>query len=207
MSFLSLTALQAFLLALTTIGIVLALFFLKLHHRRVLVGSALLWQKVLHDRQANSLIEKLRRLLSLLLALTIALLIALSLGRPYFTASETALQPVVIVMDTSRSMDASTASGQTRWEMALEEARRILDASRFPAGVMAADTAGRVQTPLTEDTDAVMEAIRRMMPFSGSGRFPELPSTDARTYSITDGVATAERCSGRCVGRLRIRGR
>ena len=72
MSFLSLTALQAFLFALVTIGTVLALFFLKLHHRRVLVGSALLWQKVLHDRQANSLIEKLRRLLSLLLALTIA---------------------------------------------------------------------------------------------------------------------------------------
>ncbi len=189
MSFLSLTALQAFLFALVTIGTVLALFFLKLHHRRVLVGSALLWQKVLHDRQANSLIEKLRRLLSLLLALTIALLIALSVGRPYFTASEAALQPVVIVMDTSRSMDASTASGQTRWEMAVEEARRILDAGHFAAGVMAADTAGRVQTPVMDDPNAVLEAIGRMRPFSGSGRFPELPSTNARTYFITDGVA------------------
>jgi hypothetical protein len=189
MSFLNLSTAQAILLALLTLGAVLALFFLKLRHRRVVVGSALLWQRVLHDQKSNSLIERLRRWFSLLLAITIALLIAMSAGRPYFSTSGDGPQPVVIVLDASESMSAFTSSGRTRWEVAVDEARRILEASSAPGGVMTADTAGRVQTPITSDHSDIMDAIDRMQPFAGSGRFPELPSQDALVYFISDGVA------------------
>jgi hypothetical protein len=190
MSFLNLSAFQAILVALLTLGAVLALFFLKLRHRRVVVGSALLWHRVLHDQRANSLVEKLRRLFSLLIAITIALLIAMSVGRPYFSASGGAPQPVVIVMDSSESMRALTASGQTRWQVGVNEARRIVESSNSPAGVMAADTAGRVQTPVTDDRSEILNALGRMQPFAGDGRFPELPASNARIYFITDGVGT-----------------
>ena len=189
MSFLNLSTSQAILVALLTLGAVLALFFLKLRHRRVVVGSALLWQRILNDQKSNSLIERLRRWFSLLLAITIALLIAMSAGRPYFSASGGGPQPVVIVLDASESMGATTTSGRTRWEVAVDEAQRILEASSSPAGVMTADTAGRVQTPITDDEAEILNAFDRMQPFAGSSRFPELPSQDAVVYFISDGVA------------------
>jgi len=81
-TFLALTPLQVALLCGLTAATVIVLFFLKLRHPRVAVASLLLWERVLQDRQYRSLLERLRRLLSLLLAITIALLIALALGRP-----------------------------------------------------------------------------------------------------------------------------
>lgn len=188
MSFLSLSPLAVSLLAAATAAAVLALFFLKLRHRRVVVGSSLLWEKVLRAGPADSLIERLRRLLSLLLALTIALLIALSLGRPWLDAAEGGPRPVVLVLDTSETMRALTASGRTRWEAAVEAAEDVLAETVSPAGVMAADTSGLVRTPVTDDAAEVRGAIARMRPFPGDGRFPEVPVADARVFYITDGV-------------------
>ena len=61
MSFVALSMTQALLLAALTAGAVLVLFFLKLRHRRVVVGSSLLWQRILDHRDSVSLWEKLRR--------------------------------------------------------------------------------------------------------------------------------------------------
>ncbi len=61
MTFLALTGFQAALLALITAGAIVGLYFLKLRHRRMVVASSLLWARVLDERQAQSLWEKLRR--------------------------------------------------------------------------------------------------------------------------------------------------
>ena len=82
MTFLALTPLQIALLALLTSGSIIALYFLKLRHRRVVVSSSILWRRVLDERQSHSLWEKLRRIISIMIAVTIALLIAFSLARP-----------------------------------------------------------------------------------------------------------------------------
>ena len=49
MSFLALTPLQALLLAAVTAGTIIALYFLKLRHRRVFVSSSMLWRRVLDE--------------------------------------------------------------------------------------------------------------------------------------------------------------
>jgi len=74
--------LQATILALLTAGAIVALYFLKLRHRRMIVASSLLWGRVLDERAAQSLWEKLRRVISIVVAVLIGLLIALALGRP-----------------------------------------------------------------------------------------------------------------------------
>src|SRR5205814_1515393 len=81
-TFLALTPLQTALLAILTAGTIVALYFLKLRHRRVVISSSILWRRVLDERQSHSLWEKLRRLLSIAIAITIAMLIALALARP-----------------------------------------------------------------------------------------------------------------------------
>ena len=189
MSFLALSMAQALLLASLTAAAVIILFFLKLRHRRIVVASSLLWQRILDDRETNSLMEKLRRWISLLVALTIALLIALSLGRPQIDALSGGLRPVVIVLDTSPTMGTRTSTGRLRWDAAVEHAQSILDGSNRPAGFMVSDTSGRVQTAIIDDRRAVLDAIDRMQPFAGEPRFPDVPFTNADVYFISDGVA------------------
>src|ERR1041385_1316920 len=104
MRFLALSALQTTLLAVATAGTIVALYFLKLRHRRVFVSSSLLWRRVLDDKQAHSLVEKLRRIISIIIAVTIALLIAFGLARPEIEALTGKNERIVIVMDTSPTM-------------------------------------------------------------------------------------------------------
>ena len=116
MTFLALSPLQTALLALITTSIIVGLYLLKLRHRRVLISSSILWRRVLDERQMHSLWEKLRRIISILVAVTIALLIAMSLARPEIESLTGKNERVVIVLDTSPTMNAHTSDGATRWQ-------------------------------------------------------------------------------------------
>ncbi len=188
MSFLNLSLLEALLIAVATLGAVILLFFLKLRRRRVVVGSALVWERVLEERENNSLLEKLRKWLSLLLAASIALLIVLSTGRPFVGSVDDA-RPIGLVLDTSLSMTAVGPSGQTRWERAVVETEALIDSLWTPAGIMIADTSGRVLTTLAENTDEVRAALGSMSPRVGRSRFPRFSLTDLDVFFITDGVS------------------
>src|SRR5204863_6494684 len=115
MTFLALSPLQTALLAILTAGTIIALYFLKLRHRRVVVSSSLLWRRVLDERQSHSLWEKLRRIISIIVTVTIALLIALSLARPEVESLTGKNERVVIVLDTSPTMKNLAGDGITRW--------------------------------------------------------------------------------------------
>ncbi|HEY2380578.1 MAG TPA: BatA domain-containing protein, partial [Terriglobia bacterium] len=99
MNFLTLTPLQTAVLALLTAGTIIALYFLKLRHRRVFISSSILWRRVLDERQSHSLWEKLRRIISIAVTVTIALLIALSIARPEIPSLTGKNERIVIVLD------------------------------------------------------------------------------------------------------------
>src|SRR5580765_6076770 len=101
MRFLAFSTLQTALLALLTAATIISLYFLKLRHRRVFVSSAMLWRRVLDEKHAHSLMEKLRQIVSIVIAVTIALLIAVSLARPEIEALTGKNERIVIIMDTS----------------------------------------------------------------------------------------------------------
>ncbi len=196
MTFLSLATWQALLLAGLTAAVVTWLFFLKQRHPRVVVGSLLLWERVLDERRAESWLEWLRRLISLLIALTIALLIALALGRPIFDALTGAPRAITIVLDTSPTLATRTADGTTRWEHARLQARHLIDASRPGDRFLVADTSGAVVTPITLDRKTALAAVDRMAPAATAPRFPDLASRDAELVFISDGVAVRNVPSG-----------
>src|SRR6476660_9620489 len=125
MTFLALTPLQVALLSALTAGTSIALYFLKLRHRRVVVSSSILWRRVLDERQSHSLWEKLRRIISIIVAATIALLIAMSLARPEIQALTGKNERIVIVLDTSPTMMAHTSDGKTRWLHAVQNAKGL----------------------------------------------------------------------------------
>jgi hypothetical protein len=98
------------------------------------VPFALLWTRVLKESQATTLHRRLRRLLSLLLQLVILSLILFGIADPHLGASARG-RSLVLLIDTSASMQALTASGRTRLEEAKAAARGVV------AGLRADDLA------------------------------------------------------------------
>lgn len=188
MSFLAVTGFQAALLALITAGAIVALYFLKLRHRRVFVASSLLWGRVLDEQQAHSLWEKLRRLISIVLAVVIGLLIAMAIARPEVHWLTGGGEHTLLVLDTSPSMLARTEDGQTRWQHAMDAAIRMVNASAPSSEFRVADTAGRFDAASTSDRREVREAIQRMRPAAAIARFPDVDPDTTQVRFITDGV-------------------
>ena len=188
MRFLALTGFQAALLALITAGAIVGLYFLKLRHRRLVIASSLLWGRVLDERQAQSLWEKLRRVISIIAAVLIGLLIALAVARPEVQWLTGGVEPTLLVLDTSPSMLARTSDGSTRWGHAVEAALRTVNASSPSSEFRVADTAGRIDAALTTDRREIRQAIERMKPVAGTPHFPEKDPETVHVRFITDGV-------------------
>jgi hypothetical protein len=188
MRFLALTSLQALLLAAVTAGTVIGLYFLKLRHRRVFISSSMLWQRVIDERVTHSIRERLRRIISIAVAVLIALLIALSIGRPQVDWLTGKAQRIVIVLDTSPSMNARTADGSTRWQHAVERARQLIDGAGPAAEIRIADTSGETGFPFMTDRSEVRASIDRISPEGVEPRFPKLDGRDSTVYFVSDGV-------------------
>jgi Ca-activated chloride channel homolog len=189
MTFLAMTALQTAVLAFGTTAAVVALYFLKVRRRTVLVSSAILWRRVLHEQSARSLWQRLRMIFSILLALTISLLIALAIARPRIDWLTGKPQRIVIVMDTSPSMNTRTSDGRTRWLHAVEEARTLLDRAGPSDEFRIAETSGDTTFGFTPDAVEARAMIDQLSPGHIEPRFPVLDGNESHIYFISDGVA------------------
>ncbi|MGE3275834.1 MAG: VWA domain-containing protein [Vicinamibacterales bacterium] len=193
MTFGLLSAGQLALLATLTGGAVLVIFFLKVRHPRIEVPSLVLWRRVLEDERRDSLIERLRRILSLLLALAIALLLAFALSEPQ--RSGLSEGRIALIVDNSATMAAGADGGGTRLEQALEEARGIVDGAPG-ARFQIADTAGTVLTAPGLDRPAAREALARIRAQFTDPRLPSVAEgytptviTDGRGVTVPEGMA------------------
>ena len=192
MTFLALAPWQVGLLCSLTAAAVIWLFFLKLRHPRVAVGSLLLWRRVLEDTQHRSLLERLRRLLSLLLALVIALSIAAAMGRPQSGALTGEPRDVALVLDASISMAAQTRDGRTRWAHARDAARQLIEAAGATDRFMVVTTTGRVATPLTSERAELFAALDSLEPSATRTSFPPVDAVGREIVFISDGVSPVE---------------
>src|SRR5262245_1578930 len=188
MTFLALTPIQAALLAVLTAGTIIALYFLKLRHRRVVISSSILWRRVLDERQSHSLWEKLRRIISIAVAVTIALLIALSLARPEIESLTGKNERIAIVMDTSPTMNTLTSDGRTRWQHAVERAKALLDSGGATTEFRIIDTSGVAASAFTTDRNEVRKLIDQMSPKTSDPEFPKVDGRDSQVYFVSDGV-------------------
>jgi hypothetical protein len=138
------------------------LYLLKLRRRPVAVAFAPLWHRVLGDRDASRLFAKLRRWLSLALQLALIALLALALGDPRPRSALGSGRNLVLLLDTSASMQA-TDERPTRLEAAKDAARRLV------RGLGGSDRAlvvamGAVPVPLStmsDDTTDLLAAVDR----------------------------------------------
>jgi len=176
------------LAVLTTLALV-AMYFLKLRRRRMLVASSMLWNRVMQRHEERSLWEKLRRILSMILAVVIGLLMVFALARPEAESLTGSTGRTIIVIDTSPSMSARMSDGKTRWQHAVDLASTIVDSSGSGTELRIADTSGQYDSPYTTDTNEIRQALRTLRPLAASPRFPQTDSSSAQIYFISDGVA------------------
>ncbi len=99
---------------------------LKIRMRRVPVSTVMFWQQVFEEKQPRSIWQQLRHLLSLLLQLAFLALIVFSLADPFFNSDVRKQRRVVVVLDTSASMQAQLASGKTRLDAAKQQIERMI---------------------------------------------------------------------------------
>jgi len=187
MTFAAMSAWQAWVLLIAAGAIAAGLFLIKLRPPRILVPSLVLWQRVLDASPDLTRWERIRRAVSLLATIVLAVLLGLAVTRPSGSAGSqsTGYGRALIVLDSSWSMLARTRTGETRWDRALAEARRIALSSDQAAIATTAD--GLVEGP-TDDVVLLDAALRRLTP-SGEDdtAWPDVAGTQT-IHFITDGA-------------------
>ena len=142
------------------IPVVIAMYLLKLRRDEAVVPSTLLWHKLVADVEANAPWQKLRRSLLLLLQLLLVLILALLAARPFVERPAGLAGDIVLVVDTSASMQATDVS-PSRLEAAKSLALEAL--KELPAGgkvsVIAAGRTAKVVANGTSDMARVKQAI------------------------------------------------
>ena len=109
-----------------------ALYVLKLRRRPVAVPFSPIWQRVLREKDASQLFSRLKNLLSLLLQLVLLGLVVSALGDPRPAAGAPEGRTIVVLVDTSASMQATDGT-PTRLEQAKKQVTELV------SGISAAD--------------------------------------------------------------------
>ena len=191
MTFAAMATWQAWALLAGSGALAAGLFFIKLRPPRILVPSLSLWQRVLDASPDITRWERIRRAVSLLVTVAIAAMLAMAVARPSRAAGPGAgaRGRVLVVIDSSWSMLAKTRDGETRWDRARAEARRLAASSDEVALATTAD--GLVEGP-TDDTVLIESALTRLTPSvsdssSSSSSWPVISGMDS-VHFITDGA-------------------
>jgi hypothetical protein len=192
MRFGAMAAPQAWLLIAAAAAIAVWLFRLKIRPPRVSVPSLLLWTRVLSESREQTIWERIRRAVSLVVTAAVAVALAVAFTRPArearadVAAGSSVSSRVLVVIDSSWSMLAQTRSGETRWQRAIAEARRIAAGSAGVDVAVATTADGLVQGP-TLDGTLIETALDRIAPAGGSGAaWPRLAGADV--HFVTDGA-------------------
>ena len=189
MKFLGLSPFAAVLLAVLTTAALIAMYFLKLRHRRMMIASSMLWNRVLNRQEKRSLLEKLRRILSVVLVVIIGLMMVFAIARLQWTGSAGSSGRTLIVLDTSPSMLSRMADGKSRWQHAVNMATAIVDAGSAGSEFRIADTGGQYDSSYSGNASEAKQAIRSLLPIAATPRFPDFEDSEAQLYFISDGVA------------------
>ncbi len=155
---------------LALLPVVVAMYLLKLRRDEAIVPSTLLWQRLVADVEANAPWQRLRRSLLLLLQLLLVVILAVLAARPFIERPAGLAGDLVLVIDTSASMQATDVS-PTRLDAA--KAAAIDALNDLPAGgkvsVIAAGRTARVVANGTGDVSNVKQAIEAIEPTSDVG--------------------------------------
>lgn len=172
-------------------GGIVALWMLRLKREDVTVSSLYLWNSLLQETQANAPFQKLRRSLLLFLQLLTAFLLIGALARPFVYGSVLLGHTVILVIDTSASMNA-TDVGPSRLAAAKDAAAEYVRRDLGSGDVATIITAGNKpasQIGFTGDKGRLLSAIDGIAP---TDTVVDMPAALTLAQSLAGGRAGAQ---------------
>jgi hypothetical protein len=167
------------------------------------------------ELQVNAPFQKLRKNLLLLLQLLVLALGVFALARPIVESSAGDKRSVVILLDRSASMNTKEATGETRFEMAREQAIRLVrtfnqTGSRWWSFFSGSESLRRVMviaysdrasviSPFTTNTTDVVDLLEALEPTDGASNLAEaleLAEAYMQQTRIEQTSESAEQASG-----------
>jgi len=118
---------------LLAVPVVIILYLLKPKGRDYKISSTLLWDSLLKNQQSKTFLEKFIHNILMYLQILIILLLVFALMSPYIHRREENKENVILVFDTSGSMQHDAGNGRTRIGEAVEQAKKLIAASEDTA--------------------------------------------------------------------------
>ncbi|MCM1105578.1 MAG: VWA domain-containing protein [Blautia sp.] len=128
---------------LLAVPVVIILYLLKPRGKDYRNSSNLLWEKIFKNQQSKTFLEKFIHNILMYVQILILLLMVLALMSPYLHREGVSRGNVILVMDTSGSMQHDAGEGKSRLSEAVDEAKNLIASSEETAfSVLANDCRG-----------------------------------------------------------------
>lgn len=152
------------------VPLVILLYMLRARREVRVVPSVLLWERAARDLVARIPVRRLERSLLLLLQILAIAAVALALARPSVALPGLVGDAVVVVLQTTASMQATDES-PSRFAAAQREALALIGrlGTRQPAAVIAAGGRPWIARDFTLDHDSIARAVRTLRPSDAGG--------------------------------------
>lgn len=159
---------------LVSIPILLLLHSLRYRRRDVQVSTFFLWERVAREAHGSLGLRRLIQNLPLLLQILLALVLTLALANPVLTETATHSKDIILVLDTSGSMQTRTPQG-TRFAEAQQRALEILQTlpSERQMALIAAGRQPRVVSFFTGEKALLRQEILRLQATDAPGNMRE----------------------------------
>ena len=161
----------AFLWALLAVPVVI-FYILKVRMRRMPVSTVMFWEQVFDEKQPRSMWQKLRHIVSLLLQLLFLCLLVAAVTDPFFDSDIREQRRVVVVLDTSASMQAPSENGGTRFAAAKVQIGRMIRGLKIRDEMALIVAGGRPQVVcgLTSHQRTLQVRLEEITPADGPTR-------------------------------------
>ncbi|MCP3917519.1 MAG: VWA domain-containing protein [bacterium] len=150
---------------------ILVLYILKVKRRKVQIPYLRLWEQLLVETRARSLFKRLKRLYSLLLQLLILAALMLALTQPAVELSSVNKESIVLLLDTSASMQAleDVETGRTRFDAMVERASEFVEGRSFEDEMMVVAVSDRIDVlcSFNRNTIQLRDALEKIAPSNG----------------------------------------
>ena len=152
------------------IPLVILLYMLRARREPRTVPSTLLWERATRDLVARMPVRRLERSLLLLLQVCAIAAVVVALARPSLLMPGVVGDAVVVVLQTTASMQ-STDEPPSRFAVAQQEAAAFLSrlGPRQPAAIVAAGRRATLVTEFTTNRAALVTALRSLHATDASG--------------------------------------
>lgn len=162
---------------LASVPVVIILYLLRPKGKDYRNSSNLLWERMLKNQQSKTFVEKFIHNLLMYLQIAILLLMVLALMSPYLHRAGVSRGNVVLVFDTSGSMQHDAGSGKSRLGEAVAEAKRMItdsDESSFSIVASGCDT--ELLAVGVKDKGSLYAALEELVCCDGRGDLKDAES-------------------------------